>query len=128
MDQQTNNSSQSSSNSQPNTNNSNQSSAGNNRTLFGVLSYLGPLVIVSYIASKDDPFVKFHIKQGLVLLCIEVLGWLLMSGMFMYSFWMIYKLVHLAVIVLSILGIINAVGGKEKELPLVGQFGKYFPI
>ena len=32
-----------------------------------VLSYIGPLVIVSYIVANNDPFVKFHIKQGLVL-------------------------------------------------------------
>ncbi len=99
-------------------------------TLMGVLAYLGPLVIVSYIVAKDDPFVKFHIKQGLVLFVVEVALWVL-SSMFwvmFYQFWMLYQLINLAIIVLSIIGIVNVVQGKEKELPLVGQFGKSFNI
>ena len=43
--------------------------------LMAVLAYIGPLVIISYIQAKNDLFVKFHIKQGLVLLVIEVAVW-----------------------------------------------------
>src|SRR6185436_17207893 len=91
-----------------------------------ILSYIGPLVIVSYITSKDDPFVKFHIKQGLVLLVIEVAAWFL--GMLVYSLWPLFRIVDLAVLVLSIIGIINAYHGHEKELPIVGKFSKNFNI
>ena len=41
------------------------------KNLFAVLSYLGPLVIISLLAGgKEDSFTKFHIKQGLVLFTI----------------------------------------------------------
>jgi uncharacterized membrane protein len=96
-------------------------------TLMAVLAYIGPLVIVSYLTAKDDPFVKFHIKQGLVLFVIEVAMWFL-AGMMFYQFWMIMNIINLATLVLSIVGIVNAVQGQEKELPLVGQFSKHFPI
>lgn len=95
-----------------------------NNTLMGVLAYIGPLVIVSYLVSKNDPFVKFHIKQGLVLLVLGVIFWAL-SPMF-YGFWILMRVVNLAVTVLAIIGIVNVVQGKEKELPLVGPFAKYF--
>ena len=95
-------------------------------TVMAVLSYLGPLVIVSYLTAKDDPFVKFHIKQGLVVLVIEVA--VMVLGSFMFSLWMILNLVNLGTFILSIVGIINAVQGQEKELPLVGQFAKNFNI
>jgi uncharacterized membrane protein len=95
-------------------------------TLMGVLSYLGPLVIVSFIVAKDDPFVKFHIRQGLVLLVIEAIVWAL--GMFMWQFWFLYQLVNLATLILAIIGIMNVVHGKEKELPLVGQFAQQIKI
>ena len=93
-------------------------------TLMAVLSYLGPLVIVSFLVANKDPFVKFHIKQGLVLLVIEIACSVLWS--FMWQLWMILQLVNLATFILSIVGIINAVQGHEKELPLVGSFAKNF--
>lgn len=92
----------------------------------GVLCYIGPLVIVSYITANDDPFVKYHIKQGLVLLIIEAVVYAL--GMFLWQFWAVYQLVNLATFVLSVLGIINVVQGKEKELPIVGGFAHSFKI
>jgi uncharacterized membrane protein len=98
--------------------------------LMGILAYLGPLVIVSYIVAREDPFVKFHIKQGLVLFVIEVGLWIL-SGFFwmlFYQFWMIWQIVNIALFILAILGIVNAVQGNEKELPLVGSFAKNFNI
>lgn len=95
-----------------------------NRTLMGVLAYLGPLVIISYLMAKDDSFVKFHIKQGLVLLVIEIIFWVI--GPMSWSFFMLMQLLNLAVLVLAIIGIINVTQGKEKDLPLVGQFARYF--
>ena len=96
------------------------------KTIMGILAYLGPLVIVSYLTSKDDPFVKFHIKQGLVLLVIEVMVWFL--GMIIWPLVMILWIVNLATLILSIVGIINVTQGKEKNLPLVGSYSKYFKI
>lgn len=90
----------------------------------GILAYIGPLVIVSYLTAKDDQFVKFHIKQGLVLLVIEVAVWLL--GTALMPLWLVFNLVNLAVLVLSILGIVNVVQGQEKKLPLIGDFARYF--
>jgi uncharacterized membrane protein len=93
-------------------------------TLMGILAYIGPLVIVSYITGKDDAFVKFHIKQGLVLLVIEVAMWFL--GSLLWFIWPVIGIINFAVFVLAVVGIINAAQGKEKELPLVGKFSKYF--
>ena len=99
-------------------------------TLMAILAYVGPLIIVSYLTAKDDSFVKFHIRQGLVLFAIEVVLWLLTSQFWLLflSFMMVWQLVHLALIVFSIIGIVNAVQGNEKELPLIGSFAKHFPI
>lgn len=104
--------------------NSSSISKKENRALMGILAYLGPLVIVSYVMAKEDPFVKFHIKQGLVLLVIELIVWVL-SPM-LWSLFALIQLVNLAVLVLVIIGIINVVQGREKELPFIGQFSRYF--
>lgn len=127
-----NNQSQGQDNNQYNNQNNSQNSTpvaqntGGNRTIMGVLSYLGPLVIVSYLVSKDDPFVKFHIKQGLVIFGIEVIVWAL--GSMMWSFMMLLNIVNLGTFILSIIGIINVVQSKEKELPLVGSFANNLKI
>ena len=96
------------------------------KTLLALLAYIGPLVIISYALGKDDPFVKFHTKQGLVVFSIEVLAWIIM-GIIPYI-WILWKIVHLGVIILSIIGVVNAVQGKVKELPLVGHLAKHFKI
>lgn len=101
------------------------SSAQKNK-LMAVLAYLGVLVIVSFIFAKDDQFVKFHIKQGLVLLAIEAVVWIIRMSMIFYPLWFILHLINLAAFILAIVGIINALKGEEKQLPLVGDYAKYF--
>jgi uncharacterized membrane protein len=95
-----------------------------NSVVMAALAYIGPLVIVSYIMGKDNPFVKYHIKQGLVLLVLEVALWFV--GRMLFFLWPVIGIVNLALLVLAILGIINAINKKEKELPLVGSFAKHF--
>ncbi len=107
----------------PNTNSSAPKVETN--VLMGVLAYLGPLVIISYLVSKDDPFVKFHIKQGLVLVVIQLILWVLMS-MMMWGLWPLFMLIRLGILVLAIIGIVNVIQKQEKALPLVGSFASYF--
>ncbi len=112
--------------SQPNSTGPTHNNSQDNKTLMAVLAYIGPLVIISYLSAKDDPFVKFHIKQGLVLFVIEVVIWLV--GQMFWPFWIFLNIVNLATLILSIIGILNAVHKKEKELPLVGHLSKHFSI
>ena len=97
-----------------------------NSTLMGIFAYIGPLIIVSYLIAKDDPFVKFHIKQGLVLFVIEIATWFI--GSMFWPFWMLLNLVNLGVLILAIIGILNVIHGEQKELPLVGKYSSHFPI
>lgn len=95
-----------------------------NQKLMGILSYIGPLVIIPFLMAKEDPFVKFHIKQGLLLLIISVGVWFV--TMAMPFFWMFLNLINLGVFILAVIGIINVVQHEQKELPLVGSFASYF--
>ncbi len=96
-------------------------------TLMAVLAYLGILIIIPFLVAKDNAFVKFHLKQGLVLFTIEAILWVVGMGL-MWGLYPLLKIVHVALIILSIIGIINALQGKEKELPLIGQFSKHFTL
>lgn len=93
--------------------------------VMAILAYIGILVVVPFLTeAKNDPFVKFHIKQGLVLLIGEV------AAMFIAVFPLfgplLSSLVYLASLVLSVLGIINVINHETKELPIVGQWAKMF--
>ena len=90
------------------------------------------MAVVAYIIffvplltdSKNDPFVKFHVKQGLVLL----LGWVagMIVSMIPVLGWILAPFIGIFFLILFIIGIINALGGKEKQLPLIGQFASKF--
>ena len=95
-----------------------------------VISYIGILWLIPIITGdyKKSPFVKFHTNQGLVLSIAEI-AWFFVSmiiGLIMRGFFlsMLWGLVGFAVgagfFVLMILGIINAVNGRMKPLPLIG--------
>jgi uncharacterized membrane protein len=87
------------------------------------------MAVVAYILffiplltdAKDDPFVKFHVKQGFVLFLAGAVAHIL-SIPLMFIGWILY----LGVLVLAVLGIMNAIHHKEEPLPLIGQFAEKF--
>lgn len=86
------------------------------------LSYLGLLFLVPMLVKKDSPFAQFHSKQGLVL----TVAWFV--GGFLYPLLGLGLLVHIALLVFSIMGLINVNNGEMKDLPVVGDLAKKFNI
>ncbi len=87
-----------------------------------ILSYLGILFLVPWLAEKNNKFSKFHAKQGLILFLLEIASYLLL--LIPVAGWIIAPIVWILCVVLLIIGIINVVNGKEKELPVIGQLAK----
>ena len=86
-------------------------------TVLGILAYLNVLVIIPQLLSrKDKPFVKFHAKQGVVLCGLFTL--------FAFSFYVpgLPWLVALLYLVLTILGLVFVILGRERHLPVIGKF------
>jgi len=100
--------------------------------LFGVFCYLGFLVLVPLFMKKDDSFIKFHLKQGLVLLIGEVLtsflNMIIGSSLGLLFFRWLITLLWVFWLVMSVVGIINVIQNKEKPLPLLGSLGHWFKI
>lgn len=94
-------------------------------TLMAILAYIGILWVVPFLTgAHNDPFVKFHLKQGLVLLIAEIAAMIIVAFPFIGPAFA--SLISLACLVLSVLGIINVVNREEKELPVVGSWAKNF--
>ena len=78
--------------------------------LWGILCYLGVLVLIPLLLKKDSEFVQFHAKQGLLLL----IGWIVAYFPFGFIFW-------IASFILSVMGIVSVLQGEKKSLPLIGE-------
>lgn len=94
-----------------------------------IFAYLWILIIIPFLTDgKDDPFVKFHLKQGLALIIFDVIGWFVSAliGWFPIIGWLIVWLFWITSLVLVIIGIMNVLNGREKELPLIGRYAKNF--
>ena len=100
--------------------------------LMGILSYCWLLVLVPIFAAKESKFAKFHANQGIVLCILWVAYGIvnaILSAIFYAISWRLGSLmgtlmglVYIVIAILAILGIVNAVKGEKKELPLIGKF------
>lgn len=104
-----------------------------------VLSYIGALVFIPMFARKKSAFARFHANQGLGLFIVNtaygVLHGIIMAvlrAVFPYEFYVgrgpvygvfstLFSLVWILFAALAILGIMNAVKGKAKPLPITGR-------
>ncbi|MDO8513751.1 MAG: hypothetical protein Q7S37_04580 [bacterium] len=84
------------------------------------ISYIGILFIIPMAIKKDSAFAMYHAKQGMILFIFEViiyaLNWMPFFGDFLY--W----IGGLLAFVLFIIGLINALNGQTKPLPVIGSF------
>jgi uncharacterized membrane protein len=105
-----------------------------NKTIMAVVAYI--LFFVPLLTEdKKDPFVKYHVRQGLVLFILAMIVWVFNSmiyNIFPFGMWafvnFISWILNLAVLVLLILGIKNALSHKEEPLPIIGKFAEKFKI
>ena len=90
----------------------------NGNKLLAAISYIGILFLVPLLAAKDDAFARFHANQGLVLFLVGiVLG---IIGIIPFVGPIIAGIGGIVTFVFAILGIINAINGAMKPLPLIG--------
>lgn len=96
------------------------------KNMIAILSYIGILFLIPLLAAKDSPFAQYHAKQGLVLFIAEVatmlIVWIPILG------WLIGFMAWIIWVVLSLMGIINALGGKQVPLPIIGKFAEKFKL
>ncbi len=102
-----------------------------NNKAMAILAYFGPLVLIPIFAAKDSKFARYHSNQGLLLL-IAAVAWSIVYGILntiilaiswrLYFISSIIGLVSIVFFVLFIIGILNAAGGRAKELPIIGKF------
>lgn len=98
---------------------SESSDVSQNKTM-AILSYI--LFFIPLLTSaKNSKFAIFHANQSLILLIISIAGGII-SGLVPVVGTLISTVVSLGVLVLWVMGIINAANGEMKPLPLIGEY------
>jgi uncharacterized membrane protein len=72
-------------------------------------------------SSKDDPFVKYHVKQGLILFLASLVAMVISNMPVIGWFFWVF---NIAILIFFVIGVVNAASGKEKPLPFIGKFAK----
>ncbi len=90
---------------------------GTRSRLFAIMSYLGILCFVPMLMNRDDEYVYFHAKQGLVIWMWSVLA---MFALYLPGIgkWL-FSMSALGVVVFSAVGILSVVLNRAWKLPLV---------
>lgn len=111
--------------------------------VMAILAYFGPLVLIPILATPKSKFARYHANQGLILLIADIAygivqgilgavlraifswnwnyGYLGGRGAIYGILTTVLSLVWIVFTVLAVIGIINAVNGKAKELPIIGK-------
>ena len=105
--------------------------------LMAVLSYLSVLVLIPVFAAKNSPYARFHASQGVNLLILSVL-WAIVSGIIgaivgaivgaigavvLSVLWgIVFWVITIALVLMMVIGILGALQGRARELPLIGGF------
>ena len=97
-------------------------SSGVGSKVLAGMSYLGILCLVPLVINRDDPYVRFHARQGVVLWMWEVLA--------MYSLAVpglgrvFFGVSGLLCFIFSVIGLFSVCTGRAWKLPYVGNWAE----
>lgn len=94
------------------------------------LSYLGILLLIPLLVNKDNEYSKFHVKQGIVLLICWIAGLFSSTilGFIPFLGRLIVSAIWIFIVVLIVMGIVNALNGKTEPLPVIGKYAEKIKI
>ncbi|HBY10412.1 hypothetical protein A2473_00690 [candidate division WWE3 bacterium RIFOXYC2_FULL_42_13] len=102
------------------TNNPVDNSADNSKIMAIVAYFIFFLPLLTEY--KDNDFVKYHVKQAIMILLVGV-GIGVISSIPIIG-WIVGMLAWMALVVLWVMGILNAASEKKQPLPLIGKYAE----
>lgn len=90
--------------------------------ILAAMSYFGVLCLVPLVLNRDDPYVRFHARQGVVLWMWEVLAiyTLLLPGVGKLFF----RFSSVTCLLLSVVGVVAVLLGRAWKFPVVGNWAE----
>jgi uncharacterized membrane protein len=94
--------------------------------VLALLSYLGILCLIPLLLKKDNKFVLFHGKQGLVIFLGELAGAVI--SIIPFIGWLIGFLSVVVFGIISLIGIVHVLLGNYWKIPVVADLADKFNI
>jgi len=84
------------------------------------LAYI--IFFIPLLVAQDSKYAMYHSNQGLLLFIAAIAINIIGSIIPIIGWFIILPIGNILILVLAIIGIINAAKGKAKQLPLIGKF------
>ena len=102
-----------------------KSAEGKNIAIIAYITIIGLIIAFVMNNEKKDPFASYHIRQslglGLTALALGAIGIIPILG------WIINLLGIFVILYMWIMGLMNAINGKEKPIPFLGiKYAEWF--
>lgn len=91
------------------------SSVNADEKLLAALSYLWILSVIMLLLKKQSSYIQFHARQGVVLMVASIIFWFIP-----FLGW----LLNFVILVLVIVGFIQALNGARWKMPVIGDFAQ----
>lgn len=102
---------------------SSQSTANpDDEKIIAAIGYFWLLFLLPLLLKKDSQYCQFHAKQGLVLFIFSLI--IMIIGVIPVLGWLIAFLGWIIVVILALLGFVNALQGRKWELPYLGKYAR----
>ena len=102
---------------------------------YAILSYLGILFLIPYYTKKNSEYAQYHTEQGMLLFILSVICTVVLcilnyvcgmvtgfaGALLIGVIGFLQTCTSVGTLVLTILGIVNAIQGKMNPLPLIGK-------
>ncbi|MDD3088480.1 MAG: hypothetical protein PHT95_00845 [Candidatus Omnitrophica bacterium] len=105
---------------------SEQNNVTKEQLAYGVLSYLSALCLIPILMKKDDEFIRFHARQGLMLFIIETAA--MIVGIVPVLGGLVMTLGILICGLMSLAGIVQVLMGNKWNMPVISEWSEKFKI
>lgn len=93
--------------------------------LLAVLSYIPFLCFIPLFKNNIGKFARKHLKQGLILLILEIIALFFLVDIFSKIFWSIVLIICFAI---ACIGMLTAFSGNDFKVPAIGNFFEKYEI
>ena len=95
---------------------------GKTMAIISYITFIGLLIAYLVNNGKKNAFTQFHIGQSFRLVILAIAN-MVLATFLPNSLSIVTSIISLGILVLVILGIINAANGKAVPLPIIGTIG-----
>ncbi len=92
---------------------------GKSMAIVAYITYIGLIIAFVSINDKKNTYISYHIRQSLGL-CLTSIALMIINVLPILG-WIVSFLGGIFILVLWIIGLVNAIGGKEKPVPVLGK-------